>query len=46
MGIAATGGTMTFTDGHVDGLACFVRPGVALALMPADPAHPKYEIYK
>ena len=40
------GGTMTFTDGHVDGLACFVRPGVALALMPADPAHPKYEIYK
>ena len=39
------GGTMTFTDGHVDGLACFVRPGVALALMPADPAHPKYEIY-
>ena len=40
------GGTMTFTDGHVDGLACFVRPGVALALMPADPAHPKYEIYQ
>ena len=39
------GGTRTFTDGHVDGLACFVRPGVALALMPADPAHPKYEIY-
>ena len=39
------GGTMTFTDGHVDGIACFVRPGVALALMPADPAHPKYEIY-
>jgi agmatine deiminase len=40
------GGTGTFTDGHVDGLACFVRPGVALALMPADPAHPKYEIYR
>jgi agmatine deiminase len=39
------GGTKTFTDGHVDGLACFVRPGVALALMPADPAHPKYDIY-
>ncbi len=39
------GGTRTLTDGHVDGLACFVRPGVALALMPADPAHPKYEIY-
>ena len=36
---------MTFTDGHVDGLACFVAPGVVLALMPADPAHPKYEIY-
>lgn len=39
------GGTRSFTDGHVDGLACFVRPGVALALMPADTAHPKYDIY-
>ncbi len=40
------GGTMTFTDGHVDGIACFTAPGVVLALMPADPAHPKYHIYQ
>jgi len=39
------GGTKTFTDGHVDGLATFVKPGVVLALLPDDTSHPKYDIY-
>jgi agmatine deiminase len=31
------------TDGHVDGLACFIRPGVVLAAVPSDTGHPDYE---
>ena len=31
------------TDGHVDGLACFIRPGVVLAAVPSDQNHPDYE---
>ena len=30
------------TGGHVDGLACFVAPGVVAALSCADPADPQY----
>jgi agmatine deiminase len=32
------------TDGHIDGLACFIRPGVVLAASPADATHPDYEV--
>jgi agmatine deiminase len=31
------------TDGHVDGLACFIRPGVVMAAVPPDNGHPDYE---
>jgi agmatine deiminase len=31
------------TDGHVDGLACFIRPGVVLSAVPSDRNHPDYE---
>lgn len=31
------------TDGHVDGLAGFIRPGVVLAAAPSDAGHPDYE---
>jgi agmatine deiminase len=31
------------TDGHVDNLACFVRPGVVAALVSDDPADTQYE---
>lgn len=31
------------TDGHVDNLACFARPGLVLALSEADPTDPHYE---
>ncbi len=34
------------TDGHVDGLACFVRPGVALIETTEDSADPMYEVLK
>jgi agmatine deiminase len=30
------------TDGHVDNLACFARPGVVLALIEPDPADPNH----
>jgi agmatine deiminase len=33
----------TGTDGHVDTLACFARPGVVLAHRQPDPAHPDFE---
>lgn len=32
------------TDGHVDNLCCFVRPGVVLITWTDDPADPQYEI--
>jgi len=31
------------TDGHVDGLACFIRPGVVLTSVGSDAGHPDYE---
>ncbi|WP_436639199.1 agmatine deiminase family protein [Microbaculum sp. FT89] len=34
----------TGTDGHVDTLACFLRPGLVLAHRQPDPAHPDYDI--
>lgn len=32
------------TDGHVDGQACFLRPGVVLTSVSFDPDHPDYEV--
>jgi agmatine deiminase len=32
------------TDGHVDNLACFVRPGVVLLTWPEDESDPQFEI--
>jgi len=32
--------TETVTDGHIDGFACFVRPGIALAELPASDLAP------
>jgi agmatine deiminase len=32
------------TDGHVDNLACFARPGVVLLSSPEDESDPQYEI--
>lgn len=34
------------TDGHVDNVACFVRPGVVLAQICSDPADPNHAILK
>jgi len=34
------------TDGHIDDLACFVRPGVVVMQWSDDPADPQYEIYQ
>lgn len=36
----------TETNGHVDGLAQFVRPGVVLMEISYDPTHPWYDIMK
>ena len=33
----------TVTDGHVDGIACFCRPGVAIAELIEDKNDPEYE---
>lgn len=41
-GLAADCGEVG-TDGHVDTLACFARPGLVLAHRQPDPAHPDYE---
>ncbi|MCF8069208.1 MAG: agmatine deiminase family protein [Desulfobacterales bacterium] len=32
------------TDGHIDGLACFIRPGVVMASTPTDKNHPDYDV--
>ena len=32
------------TNGHVDDVACFVRPGEAACLYTEDPAHPYYQV--
>lgn len=34
------------TDGHIDDLACFVRPGEVVMQWSDDPADPQYEIYQ
>jgi len=34
------------TDGHIDDLACFVRPGVVVMQWSDDPSDPQYEIYQ
>ena len=34
----------TGTDGHIDTLACFLKPGLVLAHRQPDPAHPDYDI--
>ncbi|MFC3533240.1 agmatine deiminase [Vogesella facilis] len=34
------------TDGHIDDLACFVRPGEVVMQWSDDPADPQYDIYQ
>jgi agmatine deiminase len=34
------------TDGHVDNIACFARPGIVITQVCSDPADPNYEISK
>ncbi len=34
------------TDGHIDGLACFIRPGVVMAVTTQDKNHPDYPVLK
>ncbi len=41
---SATGVFKDETDGHVDNLACFARPGVVLLTWVEDPADPQHEI--
>jgi agmatine deiminase len=41
-GLGADGG-YTGTDGHVDTLACFLKPGLVLAHRQPDPVHPDFE---
>jgi agmatine deiminase len=36
----------SITDGHIDGLMTFVRPGAALFEVSDDPAHPRYHLLK
>lgn len=36
----------TETDGHVDGIACFARPGVVMATHDPDPASEEYRIFQ
>ena len=32
------------TDGHVDGLACFIRPGTVMASVSSYPNNPDYDV--
>jgi agmatine deiminase len=34
------------TDGHIDGLACFIRPGAVMATTTRDKNHPDYDVLK
>jgi agmatine deiminase len=34
------------TGGHIDGLACFIRPGVVMVTTTQDKNHPDYEVHK
>jgi agmatine deiminase len=34
------------TGGHIDGLACFIRPGVVMATTTRDKNHPDYDVLK
>jgi len=34
------------TGGHIDGLACFIRPGVVMVTTTQDKNHPDYEVLK
>jgi len=36
----------SITDGHIDGLMTFVRPGAALFEVSDDPAHPRYHLLR
>ncbi len=36
----------SITDGHIDGLMTFARPGAALFEVSDDPAHPRYHLLK
>ena len=32
------------TDGHVDNLACFIKPGAVMALISSDPEDENYDV--
>ncbi len=36
----------SITDGHIDGLMTFVRPGAALFEVSSDPTHPRYHLLR